>query len=497
MMHTNKIVRFEAVVAFSLLAAALLLLGAIGTVFAQGVPTPEVCNGKDDNGNGVVDEGVNCDHYLSYLLDKSIQPVTVTLRDQFIEPTDFKLVLIERLLNPVRKLHAGLAFNPKRPDLHYLAYRVQPSAQFTPRVVLIENQFEQRSITVTKPRYLLAPTGKKKLGIPIEKILANLPPNAANKLIASIVPPVPQNANHYLCYDIEPYDIAKGVSLRDQFQNRQFEVVRALYLCNPTEKQHNDKISPIVDENNHLMCYETIPHNTLNRKVITHDQFGIKSQTAVRTEELCLPTKKTLPHCTRPNEEGTAVVFDEDTEYQNTSGQMVIIPAPVVGTGLSADAMLMSGPSTVINRSGTPAGGETYTFETEMLSLSLSSGRTVNIPVNGVASTSPRTPGNPVQSFDTDMHQLQGQIIGDPDFDLLRITAGTGLGMPSPGHTTLTQLPDGNWNVDSFFDITYRIDFVGAPGGLYEGRSDSTVGTIRLEDTCPPDDPAVPPNPRD
>ena len=27
-------------------------------------------------------------------------------------------------------------------------------------------------------------------------------------------------------------------------------------------------------------------------------------------------------------------------------------------------------------------------------------------------------------------------------------------------------MPGGtSWNVDSFFDITYRIDFVGAPGG--------------------------------
>ncbi len=80
------------------------------------------------------------------------------------------------------------------------------------------------------------------------------------------------------------------------------------------------------------------------------------------------------------------------------------------------------------------------------------------------------------------MFLLQGQVIGDPDFDLLRITAGSGFGMPSPGHTTLTRLgpPGSNWNVDSFFDITYRIDFVGAPGGPLAGRSGSTTGTARF-----------------
>lgn len=103
----------------------------------------------------------------------------------------------------------------------------------------------------------------------------------------------------------------------------------------------------------------------------------------------------------------------------------------------------------------------------------------------------PRNPADPVQSFDTEMFQLQGQLPpGDPDFDLLRITAGSGFGMPSPGHTTLTQLPGGNWNVDSFFDITYRIDFVGAPGGPFAGRSGSTTGTIRMQAGEPIPEPA-------
>jgi hypothetical protein len=57
--------------------------------------------------------------------------------------------------------------------------------------------------------------------------------------------------------------------------------------------------------------------------------------------------------------------------------------------------------------------------------------------------------------------------------------------MPSPGHTTLIRLPNGNWNVDSFFDIEYRIDFVGAPGGPLSGRAGSTTGTIRMGPASP------------
>lgn len=108
----------------------------------------------------------------------------------------------------------------------------------------------------------------------------------------------------------------------------------------------------------------------------------------------------------------------------------------------------------------------------------------------------PRNPGDPVQSFGAHKLQLFGQLPpGDPDFDLLRITAGTDFGLPSPGHTTLTRLPSGEWKVDSFFDITYRIDFVGRPGGPFAGMSGSTTGTIRLHNSTASSGPTVVCNP--
>jgi hypothetical protein len=106
--------------------------------------------------------------------------------------------------------------------------------------------------------------------------------------------------------------------------------------------------------------------------------------------------------------------------------------------------------------------------------------RTLTLPLSTEIHTGPRTPGAPVQDFAADMYRQFGQITGDPDFDLLRIVAGSDFGLPSPGHTTLTQLPGGTWAVDSFFDVTYRIDFVGAAGGPFAGRSGSTTGTIRM-----------------
>lgn len=110
--------------------------------------------------------------------------------------------------------------------------------------------------------------------------------------------------------------------------------------------------------------------------------------------------------------------------------------------------------------------------------------RLITYPTSvAVADAAPRMLAAPVQTFSTDLMQLQGQVLGDPDFDLLRITAGTSFGLPSPGSTTYTRLgPFGsNYQVDSFFDITWRIDFIGAPGGPLAGRSGSTTGQTRFQ----------------
>ena len=171
-----------------------------------------------------------------------------------------------------------------------------------------------------------------------------------------------------------------------------------------------------------------------------------------------------------------------------------------VTDGLPAGTELLSAGSLdsffdIVRAPGGSLGGEHVTAKASMQLMMRGTGtqsgyqRLIEIPIQTLElDSAPRTPGNPVQSFDTDMFRMFGQAvaIGDPDFDLLRITGGTDFGLPSPGHTTLTQLPGGNWAVDSFFDITYRIDFVGHPGGPFSGMSGSTTGTIRMSQRSGP-----------
>ncbi|MCP4898091.1 MAG: hypothetical protein GY906_14055 [bacterium] len=112
--------------------------------------------------------------------------------------------------------------------------------------------------------------------------------------------------------------------------------------------------------------------------------------------------------------------------------------------------------------------------------------RIIHLPIAVQTHWRPRKPGAAVQTFPADLFQMQGGIVGDPDFDQLQLTAGTGFGLPSPGQTTLTRRHGGPFSVDSFFDISYRIEFVGAPGGALDGLSGSTTATVRIAVAAPP-----------
>ena len=85
------------------------------------------------------------------------------------------------------------------------------------------------------------------------------------------------------------------------------------------------------------------------------------------------------------------------------------------------------------------------------------------------------------------MSRCGGQLFGAPDFCTLRITAGSEHGLPSPGHTILTDNGDGTYAVSSSFDVRYRIEFEGCPGSKIEGLSGTTELTIHMTTGNEPD----------
>jgi hypothetical protein len=106
--------------------------------------------------------------------------------------------------------------------------------------------------------------------------------------------------------------------------------------------------------------------------------------------------------------------------------------------------------------------------------------RTLVVPANCETHIGPRTAGEPVQSFDTNMYRIQGAIKGDPDFEYFEVVAGTGNGLDSPGHTTTYLQKDGSWLVDSTFQVNYQIKYKGAAGGKLDGVEDVAEGVITM-----------------
>jgi hypothetical protein len=191
------------------------------------------------------------------------------------------------------------------------------------------------------------------------------------------------------------------------------------------------------------------------------------------------------PVCCEAPDNGTGTIdFPPDCPYDSETEPMMILDGLPPGTTIE-----MWGPITdftnVVNTPGGSLGGEICTFDAVIEWSVEGTGdlagynRVLWMPVSGEIHIAPRTPGNSMQSFMCDLYDLTGQIFGDPDFCILQLTAGSDNGLPGPGQTILTELPSGDFAVDSFFDITYQIEFEGCPGSPLQDYMGITTDAVR------------------
>lgn len=230
----------------------------------------------------------------------------------------------------------------------------------------------------------------------------------------------------------------------------------------------------------------------MNRSDFSYVSFrtGASALFVVAACAVVQPTQAAF--CVVPDSGGTAGLPPAGCVYTtpdapNPNNDLFISNGFPVGTSIQIDASLSSY-FNVVTAAGGNLGGEKENYQA-LLTLPMTGNgtlagfnRNIVMQVTNESHSAPRTPNTTPQSFARDMFSMQGDVFGDPDFDVLRITAGTNFGLPSPGHTTLTRLgPIGSdWNVDSFFDITYQIEFQGAPGSVLDGLAGTTTGTARF-----------------
>ncbi len=103
-----------------------------------------------------------------------------------------------------------------------------------------------------------------------------------------------------------------------------------------------------------------------------------------------------------------------------------------------------------------------------------------DVPVQ--ATSQPRDPALAVEMFGAEITSLDGMIPAPETscnlFSSLRVRAGAGLGIglnQTLGTTKITARGDGDHDVESFFDVFFRIDWVGKAGGPLDGLSGTEI----------------------
>jgi hypothetical protein len=223
-----------------------------------------------------VDAQVNplWDHYKLYLMPPlpMTPPLPVQLTDQF-GSFPHHVEALERYMNPTEKTvfqpPPGGTFPVNDPLLHYSWWRISP-VPFAAFVTAV-NQFGDFNFNVRDGIYLLNPSVKNDPG-------TTLPPR-----------------NHYKCYDCDGPPVNFQVRMFDQFGPWEAIVGVPRYFCNPVEKQVSGAPpNPIVDLNQHYVCYEFQPEDPNIYPATITDQFITNLQTPLGPSRwLCVPTYKT------------------------------------------------------------------------------------------------------------------------------------------------------------------------------------------------------------
>jgi hypothetical protein len=156
------------------------------------------------------------------------------------------------------------------PRAHLVCYPITVSLQFTPRTVLVKNQFGSMTMTVVRPETLCLPSPKATTGAPGR---------------------VPTKLDHYTCYTIDPHGTfqSRVVKLDDQFGTSRDTVVTPVRLCAPTRKN----ASPLIRPRRYLVCYQ-IKSARKGWRIAGRNQFGLLKGLPGLRQLLCVPSTKTL-----------------------------------------------------------------------------------------------------------------------------------------------------------------------------------------------------------
>jgi hypothetical protein len=239
--------------------------------------------------------GLACfdDHFKCY----KTRPVPfeqrdVSLVDQF-GPSTARVLKVDRFCNPANKNGEGII----DPTAHLNCYKIRESG-FQQRDVVLTNQFGEQRVTVLRPESLCLPAVKDLVGE-----LDDL------------------GVNHFKCYRVRPairYQSIAGVSVVDQFEEKDTTIVKPLLMCTPVNKNGEDPMAPM--DLGHLTCFKIrdargqTPFSETGADVedqfVEQDLQGTRRTDCRRSKLLCVPSLKRLASPSGAFLEDSGSLFD-------------------------------------------------------------------------------------------------------------------------------------------------------------------------------------------
>ncbi len=104
---------------------------------------------------------------------------------------------------------------------------------------------------------------------------------------------------------------------------------------------------------------------------------------------------------------------------------------------------------------------------------------TITLPAKFEVHSAPHKPGAEIDTFETNMNRIEGEGKGDKVFEYIRLVGGTANGYPSPGQMTIISKGE-EVEIDSFFNVGFKLEFKGAAGGPLEGIEDALEGSVTM-----------------
>jgi hypothetical protein len=223
------------------------------------------------------------DHFKCYKASEQPPPKplppSVILADQF-GAGQLKVGPVVMLCNPVTKIHDGVEYTMRHPELHLVCFKLRQNQS---RTVIVNNQFGQRTLRVNAAKRLCLPSYKNQQpgpALPPLSLLDHYKCYASNELLPPSGQPAP--------------GIPKTVQLIDQFENLTVKVGAPVTLCNPVRKTHDGTVTEVRYPDVHLVCHKIREPQRPPVTVQVFNQFGQRTLDVSDAQELCLPSRKQL-----------------------------------------------------------------------------------------------------------------------------------------------------------------------------------------------------------